>query len=120
MTFCLDTYALVEIHKGNPKFEKLQYESLMIPDLILAEFHGILYSRYNRKTADYWMRRLMSHAQNVPFPVLLAAMRFKVDQRKRNLSFFDCVGYLFARENKMRFVTGDKEFKDLPGVLFLR
>ena len=50
---------------------------------------------------------------------MIRAVRFRIDNNKQNLSFFDCVGYIFAVENSMKFVTGDREFKDKPQVEFL-
>ena len=43
-----------------------------------------------------------------------------VENKKQNMSFFDCVGYVYARENNIKFVTGDKEFEKKEGVLFIK
>ena len=116
---CLDTYALVEIHNGNPTFANLLNEEPVITDITFAEFYAHLYRKYEAKTADYWERRLGFFCQPVPREILLRAVRFRIDHKKQDLSFFDCVGYLFAVSNGMTFVTGDKEFKDAPHVEFL-
>ena len=50
---CLDTYPLVEIHNGNPKFAHLLTEEIVITDLTMTEFYGYLYRKYNKQTADY-------------------------------------------------------------------
>jgi len=44
----------------------------------------------------------------------------KKENKKKNLSFFDCAGYIFARENNYKFVTGDKEFENLPNVEYIK
>jgi predicted nucleic acid-binding protein len=46
-------------------------------------------------------------------------MKFRIENRKQNLSFFDCAGYVFAMENGMTFVTGDREFRNMKGVEFV-
>jgi predicted nucleic acid-binding protein len=51
---------------------------------------------------------------------LLNAAKFRVDNNKQNLSFFDCIGYMYALDNDMRFVTSDKEFESKEGVEFIR
>ncbi len=117
---CLDTYALVEIHFGNPKFTVFFNEEVVITDITLTEFYGDLYRKYNFKTAEYWFRKLAPISQVVSKEILVKAIKYKVDHKKQNLSFFDCVGYIFARENKMKFVTGDKEFEDKEGVEFVK
>ena len=117
---CLDTYVLVEICNGNPKFGDLLKENVIVADLTMAEFYGDLYRKYGLKTAEYWHRRLSSVCRVVPRETLLRAIRYRIDNKKQRLSFFDCVGYVFARENNMLFVTGDKEFKGKEGVEFIK
>ncbi len=117
---CLDTYALVEIHNGNPKFVDLLNEDAAITDITMAEFYGDIYKKHNAATADYWHRKLSFICRNVPREVLIKAVRFRIDRKEQNLSFFDCVGYVFAKENGMKFVTGDKQFNQLEGVEFVK
>ncbi|MBI2148899.1 PIN domain-containing protein [Candidatus Woesearchaeota archaeon] len=117
---CLDTYALVEIYLGNPNFTRFFNEEVIISDLTLAEFYGDLYRKYNEKTAEYWFRKLSNISQIVPKEILIKAIKYRIDNKKQNLSFFDCVGYIFALENGIKFVTGDKEFKDKEGVEFVK
>ncbi len=116
---CLDTYALVEIYDGNPAFAGLLNEKVIITDITMAEFYADIYRKDNIQTADYWHRKLSTLCRPVSREILLKAVKFRLDHKKENLSFFDCVGYLFAVENKMTFVTGDKEFKEKPNVQFM-
>lgn len=116
---CLDTYALIEFIEGNPKFQFLASEEVVIPDIIMAEFYAGVYRAEGLSRADFWYGKFCSLCRNVSCELLLKAMRYRVDHRKENLSFFDCVGYIFARENGFIFVTGDKEFKTKEGVQFI-
>lgn len=116
---CLDTYALVEIHDGNPKASGLLNEDAVITDLTVAEFYGHLYRKHGAATADYWHRKLSFLCKPVKREIMVKAMKLRIENRKQNLSFFDCAGYIFAIENGMAFVTGDKEFKKMEGVEFL-
>ncbi len=120
MIRCLDTYALIELHNGNQKFTNLLNEKCVITDITMAECYGWLYQKHNLQTADFWHRKLSALCVPVPREIMLKAVRFRIDNKKENLSFFDCVGYVFARENNMRFVTGDREFKDKEGVEFIK
>jgi predicted nucleic acid-binding protein len=56
----------------------------------------------------------------VPKDILIKAVKFRHSNKKKDLSFFDCVGYMFAVENNYKFLTGDKEFKDLGNVIFIK
>ncbi len=117
---CLDTYPLVEIFNGNPGFSHLLNEDIVITDLTMAEFYSLLYRDQGSSIADYWHKKLSFHCKPVPRETLLKAVRFRQNNKKQNLSFFDCVGYMFALDNRMIFVTGDKEFENKEGVEFIK
>lgn len=120
MKKCLDTYALVEIHDGNPKFLYLLTDNIVITDITMAEFYGVLYNRFDKLTADYWYRKFQTSCAAVSQEILIHASMMKVDMKKQNISFIDCVGYTFAKENNCSFVTGDKEFEHMKGVEFIK
>ncbi len=117
---CLDTYALVEISKGNQNFISYLNKECVVLDLILAEFYSVILREHDEKTADYWLRKVESFAATIDRTLLIKAVKYTHIHKKQNLSFFDCVGYIFARENNMKFVTGDKEFKNKEGVEFVK
>ena len=117
---CLDTYALVSIHDNNPAYAGIWEEEVMITDLTLAEFYFILYKRLGLKTADHWHKKLSFLCRPVQRETLLKAMRFRADNKKKRLSFFDCAGYVYALENSMDFVTGDLAFKGMKRAHIIR
>jgi predicted nucleic acid-binding protein len=47
-------------------------------------------------------------------------MKFRKKNKKRNLSYADCIGYIYALKNNLIFLTGDKEFEDLKNVEFVK
>lgn len=117
---CLDTYALVEIGNGNEKFINLLKNKFVIPNEIMAEFYNHLLKAHNEKTANYWYRKLEQYCQPVSTNILIEAIKFKHNNRKIKYSFFDCVGYMYAVLNGLKFVTGDKEFKGMKNVLYIK
>jgi predicted nucleic acid-binding protein len=117
--YCLDTYALIEITNANVKTEKYLNDNIIIPDVVLAEFHWTILKAQNPQTASFWKRLLLPYVKNVPSEIYIKAMDFRFTHKKQKLSFFDCVGYVFAQEQKIPFVTGDKEFKNMKGVDFI-
>lgn len=116
---CLDTYALVEIAKDNPKFTKYNRHDFVITDITLAEFYNIIMRDFNEQTADFWFRRISLNSESVSKELLIEAVKFRRNNMK-NLSFFDAVGYVYAKTHKMKFLTGDKEFAELPNVEFVK
>ena len=116
---CLDTYALVEIGLNNPKYSNILNERFVIPDLTMAEFYSLLYKQGHENEAEYWYKRLAAYCHPVSKETLIKSLKYRIDNKKENLSIFDCVGYIFALENNMKFVTGDKAFKNKESVLFI-
>lgn len=115
---CLDTYALIEIYLGNEKFAEYLNVEFVINDLTLAEFYGVLMKEYGDGEAELWLKKLERYSIGVSRKILMEAIKFKYENRKRDVSFFDAVGYIFSLKNGYYFVTGDKEFENLPNVEF--
>lgn len=115
---CLDTYALVEIYKANSKFSHYLSSDFVINDLILAEFYLFLLREKDEKTADFWVKKLEPYSVSVSREILIEAIKFRYENRKSDISFFDAVGYVFSIKNGCVFVTGDKEFKNGGNVEF--
>lgn len=114
----LDTYALIEIAKGNTNFVEYLNLGFIITDINLAEFYSVLLREFNEKTADYWYRKIENYSQPVSKRILIEAVKFRHKNKKSGISFFDAVGYIFAVLNGYLFVTGDKEFRNLDNVEF--
>jgi hypothetical protein len=117
---CLDTYALVEIHDENPDFLPYLEKEFIIPNIIMAEFYGIIFRNYNEQTANYLLKKFQPFIMNVSFDTIIKSVNFRYLNKAKNFSFFDAVGYTFARENHMTFVTGDLAFKEIEGVEFIK
>ena len=115
---CLDTYALVEIKLGNPKFKDYLKSNFIIVDLILAEFYSVLLREENEDVADYWFKKLEGYSVSVNKEILIEAVKFRHKHKKSKISFFDAVCYIFALKKGYKFVTGDKEFENLDNVEF--
>ncbi|MEK6861818.1 MAG: PIN domain-containing protein [Nanoarchaeota archaeon] len=115
---CLDTYALIEIYLGNEKFTNYLEEDFVINDLILAEFYGVMLKNYGRNEADIWFNKLEEYSVSVDREILKEAVKFRQENKRKDLSFFDAVGYIFSLKNNYKFVTGDKEFEHMINVEF--
>ncbi|NCO11034.1 hypothetical protein CO038_04145 [Candidatus Pacearchaeota archaeon CG_4_9_14_0_2_um_filter_39_13] len=115
---CLDTYALIEIANENKNFIQYLNVEFVITDTTLAEFFIVLLREQGEKVADYWFKKLEGYSVPADKYVLKAAMKFKHEHKKQNISFFDAVGYVFSMNNGYPFVTGDKEFENFKNVEF--
>jgi len=110
----------MEIMRGNHKFLNFINQDFVITDLTIAEFYSVLYREGNEKIARHWYNKLSFYYRPVSNEILIKALKYRIDNKKDNLSIFDCVGYLYSLENNLKFVTGDIKFKHKPGVLFIQ
>ncbi len=116
----LDTYALIEVIENNPKFMFLLDKAFIITDLTLAEFWAVLYRDSEEEVANYWFKKFLPFTKATDIEIFKEAYKFKIDNKKRKLSLVDCVGYIYSKSKNLKFVTGDKEFKALPLVEFIK
>lgn len=73
-------------------------EDFVIPDTTIAEFAWVLLRDFSEEEANNWVEKLSPYSEQVTRDVLLESIRFRFARRKRDISFFDAVGYVFARK----------------------
>jgi len=115
-----DTYAIFEIINSNPEYQRFSGETIITSVLNIGELYYGLLKQGNRAKADAWVERLQADLIEIDPETMKRAMTFKYVNRKKKLSMVDCVGYVLAHKLGVRFLTGDKEFKDLAGVEFVK
>ncbi len=113
-----DTYAIIEVIKGNPKYFKYLDFGVILNDFVLSELCYILIKLYDEKTAYAYVDKYSQFILRADTAVIKEAMKLKHDLRKNKLSMTDCIGYVQAVKLNMKFLTGDKEFEKLPNVEF--
>ncbi|MGK0232597.1 MAG: putative nucleic acid-binding protein [Patescibacteria group bacterium] len=72
------------------------------------------------RTANYIVNQLSVSCLEVTPEVAIKAAELKKEYKKQKLSYINCIGYILAQEHKLKFLTGDKEFKDFPNVEFVK
>jgi len=120
MKFFLDTYALIEISRGSKNFEEYLDSKAVTLKGNLAEMYYILLREYNQKTADKFLTLFSRIVRELPISVISKAMIFRLYHRKKKLSYVDCISYVYARDQKYVFLTGDRAFKDMDNVKLVR
>ncbi len=120
MEYFFDSYAIIEIIKQNESYLKFENITMITNSLHLAEVYYFLLRIYNERTADYYMSNLDFSFLDITPELSIKASRLKHKHRKQKLSYADCIGYITALENNMKFVTGDKQFENMKDVEFLK
>ena len=119
--FFYDSYAVIEYIKNNPHFiSYFEDHTDFITLFNLVEIYYSVLSESNKEKADAVLDTLFPLVVEPNKETIKEAMNLRLRHKKRKLSYADCVGYQIAKERKILFLTGDKEFKDLPNVIFLK
>ena len=120
-TYFFDTYAFYEIIEGNKNYLKYAKDiAIITTKLNLMELHYGLLLKYGKETADKYFDEFLKYCVNIDDDVIKKANEFKLLYKKRKMSYVDCIGYIIPLQRNIKFLTGDKEFKDLDNVEFLK
>ncbi len=120
MKYFLDTYALIEIAEGNPKYQKyIDSDAVTLKDN-LAELYYFLLKKYDEKTANFFLDQFSRITVELSIPNIANAMIFRYKHTKTRFSYIDCLGYIYAQENKRFFLTGDRAFEGVENVEIVR
>ncbi|RLG80580.1 MAG: type II toxin-antitoxin system VapC family toxin [Thermoprotei archaeon] len=119
-----DTYALVEILRGNPSYERYASEELVTSEFNLLELAYALTRDYGKEKAVEILRMVRVFVAIIQPTdedyAEASALRIGLKKQSRNLSLIDALGYVLAKRLKIPFLTGDREFKGLDGVEYVK
>lgn len=119
-SYFFDTYAFYEIIGGNENYKPYLKVVIFTTKLNLMELHYGLIVRYGKDEADRIYDELRKFTVDVSDDIIKAANVFRKTHSKRKLSYVDCIGYMIAKSLDIPFLTGDKEFRDMENVRFVK
>jgi|SRR3989344_4318136 len=120
INYFFDTYAVAEILHGNPNYFEFAEEPVFITMFNLAEIYWIALREYSQNEADQIFEKYANAVQEIDDETLKESIKFRKEQKKKDLSYTDCIGYIYAARNNMKFLTGDKEFEGMKNVEFVK
>lgn len=115
-----DTYAFFEILNGNPAYAKYVQCGIVTTDLNLFELYAGLLARDEEVLAKEELEKYAPFAVRFDTEIIEYAAKFRRLNRGKNFSMADCIGYIFARRECIKFLTGDRQFAGMPGVEFAK
>ena len=118
--FFFDTYALIESIKKNENYLPYSKGKIICTLLNLFELHQALLREFDKKTADFWIRNFDYVVLEITKKDIIESSDFRFRNRGKKLSSIDCIGYIVAKNSKLKFLTGDKGFKDIENVEFVK
>ena len=118
--FFFDTYALVEITKGNPNYLAFTQENITITIFNLVEFFSAYLNDFGEEKAKELHNKFKVCVVEIDDETIFEAVKFRKEHKKRDISYTDSIGYIYTKKNNFIFLTGDKEFESLPNVKFVK
>ena len=118
--YFFDSYAVIEVVSGNSFYVRFMGETPTLSIFNLAEVYYSAITNLDESKAEEIYNKYSCCVVNIPDEVLKEAMKFRKKNKKRSLSYADCIGYIYALKNNLVFLTGDKEFENLENVEFVK
>lgn len=117
-TYFFDTYAILEIINGTKSYEPYINSGVILTKLNLFELFCSLLKLHTKEKAIYYLQQYSQFVVDFDEHDIEAAAEVKL--KNKSLSMTDCIGYIVALKNNVKFLTGDKGFKDVPNVEFAK
>ena len=119
--FFYDSYAILEFINGNPNYSKyfIKHEGVTTLYNVMEVFYITL-----REEGEEKAKKILNFMKSITiypsFDDVENSMKFRLIHKKKKLSYADCLGYTMANKNNIKFLTGDKEFKEITNVEFVK
>lgn len=115
-----DTYALIEVSKGNLKYEPYKEGiRIILNKLNILEYVYFLIREDKEEKVEDAFKELSKFNVDYDDKILEEAAKMKFKFIKEKLSFVDCIGYCLAKKHNVKFLTGDEKFKNKENVEFV-
>ncbi len=118
--YFFDSYALVELLEANPSYETYKTKNITCSRLNLFETYYAILKKVGQEAADGFLNRFDGTIADIGNDVIRSAALFRWKYRERRISMTDAIGFTIAAKLGMPFLTGDRQFEDLPNVEFVR
>ncbi|MFH1255864.1 MAG: PIN domain-containing protein [Candidatus Diapherotrites archaeon] len=119
--YFVDTYALVEFFRGNRAYKGyFLNKGIVTCRLNLMELYYSALIEGGEELAERYYESLLSKVVEFGDETIKNAMKLRFKDRAKKFSYVDAVGYEIARELKIKFLTGDKAFKGMENVEFVK
>ena len=120
MKYFFDSYAVIELIRGNPRYARHTQEEVTLTIFNIAEIYWSALNKLGEEAAEEIYEQYKFSLVEINDDILKSAMKFRKQHKSKNFSYTDCIGYIYALKNNLKFLTGDKEFKGMDNVEFVQ
>ena len=118
--YFFDSYAFIELLRGNPGYVRFKNTELATTKLNLMEVYYKILQEFGKKEADDFYDNMIKFTLEIHDNIIKEAVQFRLRNKSKNLSYVDCIGYVLAKSSGLKFLTGDRQFKDMENVEFVK
>lgn len=119
--FFADSYAIIGYLKGGKSFEKYFEENeVIMTRLNLMEVYYSALLEATEELAEEYFDSFLGKCIDIEDETIKNAMKFRLKEKARKLSYVDAIGYQIALESKTKFLTGDRQFEGMKNVEFVK
>ena len=118
--YFFDSYALIELIKNKPSFDRFRDVVIVTGALNIAETHFVFLSLLPESKVNEVIRSLNVVLIEPDKETAIAASLFRFHNKKLKMSYADCLGYCTALAHNLKFVTGDDAFRNFESVEFVK
>ena len=115
-----DSYAILEIIKGNPNYEKFKNQIIITNTLNLSEVCYSLLKELDEEIIHKIINKFNFQFLEINESIAIESAVFRYKNKNKKLSYADCIGYIIAQKYDLIFLTGDKEFEKMKNVEFVK
>ena len=119
-----DTYALIELLKGNPNYENYSQADLVSTEFNILELTYALFRDFGRDEATKVVKliRYKIKILSTEDSDYLDASEFRKSANKtgKKLSLIAALGYSCSKKLGIKFLTGDREFIEMENVEYIK
>lgn len=120
VAYFFDSYAIIEIINENPKYLPYAEQDITLSLFNLAEIYWSVLNDFGEIKAEEIYTKFRNNVVEIDDETLKEAIKFRKEHKKKDLSYTDCIGYIYAKRNNLKFLTGDGKFEFLPFVEYLK
>lgn len=118
--YFFDSYAVIELIKGNPNYTKYTMCNVNITIFNLTEIYWSALNDLGEEKAEEIYNKFRECIMELSDHIIKEAIKFRKNNKNKDLSYADCIGYICSLKNNMVFLTGDKEFEYMENVEFVK
>jgi uncharacterized protein len=121
--FFYDSYAVIAYLSDNSNY-RTYFEECdgFLTKLNLIEISYRILELHGTQAASKVVNLFAKYTLDFGVSDIVSSMKLRLKLKKggRNISYADALGYYLALKNKLKFLTGDKEFEGLENVEFIK